>query len=77
MPSIFPIAVARRPPKAPAKVVEQKKNEYRFCDSDRLYHLCREDQQIHEVRPKHCDSVHSKQIEAARKHPALKQSCVE
>ena len=39
MPSILPIAEARRPPKAPARLVLPKKKEYRFCASDLLYHM--------------------------------------
>lgn len=39
MPSIFPIALASNPPKAPASTVERKKNVKRFCDSSRLYHI--------------------------------------
>jgi hypothetical protein len=34
--SIFPMAEARSPPKAPARVVLEKKKEYRRCASDRL-----------------------------------------
>jgi hypothetical protein len=33
MPFILPIADARRPPKAPARVVEEKKKEKRRCAS--------------------------------------------
>ncbi len=33
------MAAAKRPPKAPAKVVELKKNENRFCASCLRYHL--------------------------------------
>ena len=36
---MFPIAAASRPPKAPASVVELKKNEYLFCASCLRYHL--------------------------------------
>ena len=39
MPSILPIALASKPPNAPASVVDEKKKLYRFCDSARLYHL--------------------------------------
>lgn len=36
---LFPMAEARSPPKAPASEVDEKKNEYRFCASERLYHI--------------------------------------
>ena len=37
--SLFPMAEANRPPKAPAREVDEKKSEYRFCASVRLYHI--------------------------------------
>ena len=39
IPFIRPIALAKRPPKAPANVVELKKKENLFCASVRLYHI--------------------------------------
>lgn len=36
---LFPMAEARRPPKAPASEVDEKKKEYRFWASERLYHI--------------------------------------
>ena len=38
-PSSSPMAVARRPPNAPATAVELKKKVLRFCTSTRLYHM--------------------------------------
>lgn len=39
IPSILPIALARRPPNAPANVEEVKRIVKRFCASHLLYHL--------------------------------------
>lgn len=38
-PDIFPIAAAKSPPNAPAKVVEEKKKVYLFCASCLRYHI--------------------------------------
>lgn len=37
--SLFPIAEANKPPKAPARLVEAKKKVKRFCASLLLYHI--------------------------------------